>query len=100
VEWTACIARGDPAHEGIERLDAVEQGRETLALGFRRLEGVSRSAYRRRFGVAPERAFSAEIAELEALELIQLRGDQWRLSERGILFADEVFLRFTGPAGR
>jgi oxygen-independent coproporphyrinogen III oxidase len=96
AEWAACIARGEPAHEGVEVLDDAEQRRETLALGFRRLEGVSRSAYRRRFGTLPERAFRAEMAELEALELIQLRADCWRLTERGILFADEVFLRFAG----
>ena len=28
--------------------------------------------------------------------LIQLRADRWCLTERGILFADEVFLRFAG----
>jgi oxygen-independent coproporphyrinogen-3 oxidase len=94
AEWAACIARGEPAHEGVEVLDAAEQRREALALGFRRIEGVSRSAYRRRFGALPEQLFPAQLAELEALELIQLRADRWRLSERGILFADEVFLRF------
>ncbi len=93
-EWAACVARGVPAHEGVAALDAAAQRRETLALGFRRLEGVSRSAYRRRFGALPERSFPAEIAELEALELIQLRADHWCLTERGVLFADEVFLRF------
>lgn len=96
AEWAACIARGEPAHEGVEVLDDAEQRRETLALGFRRLQGVSRSAYRRRFGMLPEQGFPAEMAELEALELIQLRADRWRLTERGILFADEVFLRFAG----
>lgn len=96
AEWAACIARGELAHEGVEVLDTAEQRRETLALGFRRLEGVSRAAYRRRFGELPERTFAAEIGELEALELIELRADRWRLTERGILFADEVFLRFAG----
>ena len=94
--WSARIARGELAHEGREPLDAAEQRRETLALGFRRIAGVSRSAYRRRFGGLPERDFVAEIAELEAFELIQLRDDRWCLTERGILFADEVFLRFAG----
>jgi oxygen-independent coproporphyrinogen III oxidase len=94
--WAARIARGEPGHESEEKLDDVEVRRESLALGFRRLEGVSRAAYRRRFGVLPERAYPAEIAELEQLELIELRDDRWRLTERGILFADEVFLRFTG----
>ncbi len=96
ADWAACIARGEAAYEGVEVLDDAEQRRETLALGFRRLEGVSRAAYRRRFATLPERAFPAEMAELAALELIQLRADRWRLTERGILFADEVFLRFAG----
>ncbi len=70
--------------------------RETLYLGFRRLEGVSRADFRRRFGAAPEAFFEAELAELRRLGLVCEHAGRLSLTERGILFADEVFLRFVG----
>ena len=77
-----------------ETLTARAERQETLSLGLRRLEGVSRSAYLRRFGTRPEADFPDEFAELRALGLLADRAGRLLLSERGILFADEVFLRF------
>ena len=94
--WERALRQGTlPAGER-ERLSPREQRRETLALGFRRLDGVSRAAWRRAFGGRPEGEFAAELGELRSLGLIFDQAGQLRLSERGILFADEVFLRFVG----
>jgi len=79
-----------------ERLSPREQRRETLALGLRLLDGVSRAAWRRAFAGRPEDEFAAELAELRTLGLIADQAGQLRLTERGILFADEAFLRFVG----
>jgi len=77
-----------------ETLPARAERQETLSLGLRRLEGVSRAAYLRRFGTRPEADFPDELAELRALGLLADRAGRLALTERGILFADEVFLRF------
>jgi oxygen-independent coproporphyrinogen III oxidase len=94
--WQDALTRGEPAWISSETLSLEEQRRETLALGFRRLDGVSRAQYLRKFRAPPEAHFGAQLRELRALELIEERGGYLRLSERGVLFADEVFLRFVG----
>ncbi len=93
-EWQARLAAGCLPVAEMESLTEQDARRETLFLGFRRLAGISRAAYARRFSEAPERRFGAELRELRELELIEDQFGRIRLTERGILFADEVFLRF------
>ena len=95
-EWAGALAGGRLPADQLEELSAREQRRETFALGLRHLDGVSRAAYWRRFGERPEDAFGAELAELRALGLLAERAGSICLTERGILFADEVFMRFVG----
>lgn len=93
-DWAKAVGAGRlPV---LERLAARESRRETLWLGLRRLRGVSRAAWMRRFGDTPETAFPGEIRELRALGLVADRAGRLHLTERGILFADEVLLRFVG----
>jgi oxygen-independent coproporphyrinogen-3 oxidase len=94
--WERRVTERASPRDEAELLAPRERQREALALGLRRLEGVSRAAYARRYGALPERRFPHELDELLALELVETTGDHLRLTERGILFADEVFLRFTG----
>ena len=92
--WAKAVGEGQlPVPE---RLAELESRRETLWLGLRRLDGVSRAAWMRRFGDTPETAFPGEIRELRQLGLLADRAGRLRLTERGILFADEVLLRFVG----
>ncbi len=94
--WSAALERGRLPLAEQERLSSREARRETLGLGLRRLDGVSRAAYWRRFESRPEDDFATELRELRSLDLIADRAGFLRLTERGILFADEVFLRFVG----
>ncbi len=94
--WAQAIGAGEPACDEDEVVDEAAARRETLYLGLRRLEGVSRAAFQRRFGDAPERWFARELASLREQELVCDAAGGLRLTERGILFADEVFLHFVG----
>jgi oxygen-independent coproporphyrinogen-3 oxidase len=93
ARWAEAIAAGKLALELDEPLDDDAQRRETLYLGLRRLEGVSLDAFVARFGRRPEHWLGRELDELRALDLICDSDGRLRLSERGLLFADEVFLR-------
>ncbi len=95
--WAEALAAGRLPALDPERLPEHERRREALALGLRRLDGVSRAAFWRRFGARPEEHFASELRELRGLSLIADQAGQLRLTERGILFADEVFLRLLGP---
>ncbi len=60
------------------------------------IEGISRAEYLRRYGARPEDDFGAEIRELIELGLLESAGGFLRPTERGILFSNEVLLRFAG----
>ena len=94
--WQQALSSGASTRSEDSRLSEREARQETLGLGLRRLDGVSRAAYQRRFGAAPEAHFGAELRELRSLLLIEDRAGRICLTERGIRFADEVFLRFVG----
>jgi oxygen-independent coproporphyrinogen-3 oxidase len=96
ASWARAIEAGRPPVEECEEITEWEARRETLYLGLRCLEGVRRSDYLRRFGSAPEGDFPGELEELRALDLVGDVAGSLRLTERGIRFADEVFLRFVG----
>jgi len=94
--WQEAVEWGQRPLAEAEVLSEDDARRETLYLGFRQLEGVSRADFRRRFGSAPEEHFAAELEELASLGLVCEGEGRLRLTDRGILFADEVFLRFVG----
>ena len=78
------IAGGETPDEATLRADA-------LILGLRLLEGVDEAAFEARFGVALREAFGPAIARHEGLGLLERSGGRLRLSDRGLLLANEVF---------
>ncbi len=96
ARWSAEVAAGRLPREEIEERGGVEARRETLFLGLRMIEGVSRADYLRRYGVRPEDDFGSEIDELTTLGLLENAAGFLRPTERGILFSDDVLLRFSG----
>ncbi len=73
--------------------DMLEMG-ETMMLGLRLLNGVSREGFRERFGKSMESVFGSDLEELEGVGLLEQEGDRWRLTSRGRLLGNEVFQRF------
>ena len=85
--------------EAIERDESrlvdpsAEDATDTAMLALRLDEGLDLSAYARRFGTAASRRVHAALAEGEHLGLVRLAGDVVRLTPRGRLLANEVFVR-------
>jgi oxygen-independent coproporphyrinogen-3 oxidase len=94
--WQRTIAEGWSSLAESSVLSPAEMRAEAMGLGLRRLRGVSRVEFAARFGAPPESFFAAELADLAALGLVAETEGHLHLTERGILFADEVFLRFLG----
>ena len=70
---------------------------ETMMTGLRLTEeGVSASIFQERFGVALTEAFGKEIDELLGFGLLEWADQSLRLSERGRLLGNQVFMRFVG----
>jgi oxygen-independent coproporphyrinogen III oxidase len=67
---------------------------EAIFLGLRLEQGISLDDIGRQFSIDLRSKFSKEIAELSGLGLIELSADRLRLTLRGCLLGNEVFLRF------
>jgi oxygen-independent coproporphyrinogen-3 oxidase len=57
-------------------------------------EGITASAFRQRFGGGLTEVYPREIDELTRLGLLEWSGDILRLTQRGRLLGNQVFLRF------
>ena len=77
---------------GGETPDDVTLRSDALILGLRLLDGVSRMEYGSRFGEPPEAAFGEALERHFQTGLLEDRDGRLRLSERGLLLANEVFV--------
>ena len=76
-----------------EAVDVRRSMSDTLILGLRLDEGVSREQFRARYGVMPEATFGDALEWAEGCGLLERTEDRLRLTERGILLSNELFLR-------
>ena len=87
-------------HEGMFAVDFIELTTpqmamsETMMLGIRLSDGVSRLEFETRFGRTLDDVYSDEIGELTQARLIDDDGDRIRLTRRGKLLGNLVFERF------
>jgi len=65
---------------------------DAMILGLRLMEGVSRSEFASRFGCTPEDAFGPAIERHLRLGLLESAGGRLRLTTRGQLLSNEVFV--------
>ncbi len=79
------IKGGETPDEALLRSDA-------MILGLRLIEGVSAAEFTARFGCAPDEAFGDAIDRHLHTGLLEWSGDRLRLTPRGQLLANEVFV--------
>ncbi|MQC18312.1 MAG: radical SAM family heme chaperone HemW [Chloroflexi bacterium] len=79
------VAGGETPDNATLRADA-------MILGLRLMEGVDIDAFRSRFGTTPDEAFPYAMERHERLGLIERVDGRIRLTERGLLLANEVFV--------
>jgi len=69
--------------------------RETMMMGMRLTEeGVSDDVFQARFGISLKEAFQSEISELIDWGLIEWVDERIRLTPKGILLGNQVFMHF------
>jgi oxygen-independent coproporphyrinogen-3 oxidase len=73
-----------------ERVDEAAARVETVLLGFRLSDGVSRTRFRARHGVAFDELFSDKLRPMIRRGLVEDDGETVRLTEHGLDFADVV----------
>lgn len=89
------IDRGDRPVSNEEQLTSRMSMGETMMLGLRLLEeGVTGAEFLARHGVSMQQLFESEIKDLVDQRLLIAANGRVRLSERGIMLANEVCSRF------
>ena len=83
-----------PVVDEIEYIDMELEMAETMMMGLRLDEGISVSAFERRFGAPPSAFYANTLDELRALSLLREQDGALRLTHRGRMLGNEVFSRF------
>ena len=92
--WTEALRKGEPITEEMTELPPEAGVKEALIFGLRLVEGVDLGALGECFGVDPETAFAAEIAELERDGWLVRDGDTVRIPPDRFLLSNHVFSKF------
>lgn len=77
-----------------ELQDREAKAKEYMLLGLRKTEGVSISAFERKFEINPLFYFRFEISKLEENDLLEVDLDNIKLTEKGLDLANQVFEEF------
>ncbi|KKI88648.1 coproporphyrinogen III oxidase [Bacillus sp. SA1-12] len=77
----------------VSKEEAME---EEMFLGLRKIEGVSKATFLKKFGVQVDHIFSSQIDKLADLDLIICDEKGIRLTHKGKLLGNEVFQEFIG----
>ena len=93
-EYVARVERSESPVAEEEAISPAMERAETMILGLRLVEGVSRAEFRSRFGADPGDLYPVAIAESQADGLLEVDEGHIRLSARGRLLGNQVFLRF------
>ncbi len=88
------ISRDTLPEEEVSLLGKRDAMAERLFLGLRMREGVADDLFRREFGMTIGEAYPDELPELLAAGLLQWQEGALRLSERGLIISNQVFVRF------
>ena len=97
-EYLGATEAGERPLAGREDLDEPTRAFEAVALGLRRVRGLSRRAFAAEFGEDPAQRFAAQVTEGCSRDLLAIEGDRLRLTALGRLFASDASLLFLPPA--
>ncbi|TMC53068.1 MAG: coproporphyrinogen III oxidase family protein, partial [Chloroflexi bacterium] len=78
---------------GRETIDEALEQAETVILGLRLNAGLSRAQFAQRFGMALDDVFGKPLADCARWDLLTDDGERVRLTPRGRLLSNEVFVR-------
>jgi len=88
--YRQCWENGLPAWVEAEGLDRERSFRETVIMGLRLLEGVNLAELENRFGINARQHYGQTVANLITQGLLELTGEQLRLTARALPVANQV----------
>ena len=92
--YVELLEGGQPATTFQHEITPRQHLEEVMFLGLRLNAGLDLSRCRRIFGFDPLERFSRELSQLIQERLIEIEGDRLKLTRKGRLFSNEVFVQF------
>ena len=93
AKYMAQVGEAHQAIADLEELDRNKAAAEFMFLGLRMIEGISPVVFRERFGEFPWEAFP-RIKDLIEATLLEVRHGFLRLTKKGLLVANSIFVEF------
>lgn len=93
-DYIEALQQGDIPVVEIESIDRRLEMGETMMLGLRLAEGVDETRFHARFGRALGSVFGNELTHLRIAGLLEWDGHGARLTTRGRLLGNQVFMQF------
>lgn len=94
TRYVEAVRRGGLPIAEVEPISEATALAETALLGLRLRGGIDLDEFARRFGRRLEDVYATPLAELTTWGLVEVVGGRLRLTERALLVANEVMLRF------
>ncbi|MDQ2675115.1 MAG: radical SAM family heme chaperone HemW [Chloroflexota bacterium] len=92
--YLAAVEAGERPLADQETLDDATRAFEAIALGLRRVDGLSRAAFATEFGYDPVERYASAVQATNASGLLDVETDAVRLTPQGRLMASEVLVAF------
>jgi len=80
--------------EGVLELTMKGEMSDTIFLGLRKMEGVSLKEFELSFGISLLNLYAEQVKELISDGFVRIENGRLKLTQKGILLGNEVFLRF------
>lgn len=93
-EYVRELGEGKLPVRNTQSIDREEEMFETVMLGLRKINGISRGEFFERFALDPVVKYAPAIAELELDGMITVTDERLFLTKRGLDFQNEALLRF------
>jgi oxygen-independent coproporphyrinogen-3 oxidase len=88
--YIACLKKGKPPIQAAETLTKSQQIMEAVYLGLRTVEGIDMPRFKKKFGIAFEKLFSAALPDIISHGWVSLSKTRCALTTRGMLLLDSV----------
>jgi oxygen-independent coproporphyrinogen-3 oxidase len=88
------VCRSGRAIAEYRELTVEERAAEVLLMGLRLIEGIDLDWFRAEYEVDVMSRYGEELRKFEQVGLLEVSGGRLRLTERGLLLSNEVFLTF------
>lgn len=91
----------EAARKGLPRLETFDVSREEamedfVMVGLRMLDGISRDRFEQQFNTSLDVVFARPLDKMVKTELLEATDEGYKLSDKGVLFGNEVFAEFIG----